>query len=119
VKIPFLIVVAVTGLALTVAVPDFGGSGEQRTQARPEGATSPVPCDTLSAHPCTLVVQPGPATRVDRGHLGALSAPRELHGAYRYHQEQEHRVLYVYDDVGNLVGRVVDPEAVMLREPLQ
>ncbi len=117
-KIPFLLVVAAVGLALTVAVPNFGGSCG-RPSVTPAVATTPVPCDSASAHPCTLVVEAGPATVVDRGHLSDLAPRQELHGAYRYQQELEHRVLYVYDEVQNLVGRVVDPEAVLVREPLQ
>lgn len=118
-KIPFLLLVAAVSLVLSVAVPDFGGSGDHKTPAKPEVATTPVPCDTASAHPCTLMVEPGAATIVDRGHLGAITTHQRLHGAYRYQQEREHRVLYVYDEVQNLVGRVVDPEAVLLLEPLQ
>ena len=114
-KIPLLVGITVAGLALTLAVPRFGGACDRRSGSATGSPGTPVACDTVSGHPCTLVVKPGPATVVDRGHLVALRAPQEIHGTYRYQQELEHRVLYVYDEVQNLV----DPEAVMLREPLQ
>jgi len=118
VKFPLIVGLAALGLALTLAAPKLGGGCDRRGHARPGMDGTPVDCDTFSGRPCRLVVRPGPDTVVDRGHLGVLSAPREVTGSYRYQQEREHRVLYVYDELQNLVGRVVDPGAVVLREAL-
>ena len=111
-KIPLLIVAATVGVALTFAIPQFGGACDVRTQAASSAELEPLALDTTSAHPQRLRVEAGPETAVDRGHLGNFHTPRELCGAYRYQQEREHRVLYVYDEVQNLVARVVDPASV-------
>ncbi len=118
-KTPLLIAVAAAGLLLTFAIPRLGGScGCPRSEG--SGVVeAPLPCDSVGGEPCRLLVESGPETVVDRGHLGALKDQQELYGVYCYQQEQEHRVLYVYDEVQNLVGRVVDPAAVTVLQPAQ
>ncbi len=114
-KITLLILLACVGVMAMVGMP----AGWERTYeppAEPETALAgtPLACDVQSSRPCHLRVDPGPETVVDRGPVSKLSAQHDLHGTFRYVQEQDHRVLYVYDDVQNLSCRVVDPAAVTL-----
>lgn len=117
-KTPLLIGAAAIGLALTFAVPQFGGACDRRTPGDAEAAV-PLALDTVSSQPQFLRVEAGPETAVDRGHLGNFHTRRMLSGAFRYQQEREHRVLYVYDEVQNLVARVVDPASVTILDTPQ
>ncbi|MHC5010204.1 MAG: hypothetical protein ACYTG6_04535 [Planctomycetota bacterium] len=74
--------------------------------------------DAESDAPVRLLVEVGPATRVDRGPRGSWVPGQVFVGTYRYWEEPAGRMLYLYDDVQNLVARVVDPAGVMvLAEP--
>jgi hypothetical protein len=76
-----------------------------------------VAIDHESPGPCRLLIESGPETVVDRGSQD-LDAPRcAFVGSFRYWEEPSGRMLYLYDDVQNLVGRVVNPERVLLLGP--
>lgn len=88
----------------------------------PSGGGTPCPCEAgrgravesgdASGALCHLVVEGGPDTTVDRGSLAKLGRRRELVGRYRYWDEPQGPTLYVYDDVQDLVVRVVNPRSV-------
>ncbi|MDJ0522750.1 MAG: hypothetical protein QNJ90_11845, partial [Planctomycetota bacterium] len=87
-KIPLLVVAAAAGLMLVAAIPQLGGSCDHRTHASSPTSGTALSLDTESGAPARLRVEAGPGTTVDRGHLGNFHTRRELHGAFRYQQEQ-------------------------------
>ncbi|MDF1700519.1 MAG: hypothetical protein P1V36_05105 [Planctomycetota bacterium] len=79
----------------------------------PELAGEDVDPGTADGNSCRLVVLSQPATIADRGTLAALGEAHTLQGSYRYQEEPLGRVLYVWDDVQNLVTRIVNPARVL------
>ena len=59
-------------------------------------------------------METGPDTVVDRGSITDLGDWHAFVGTFRYWKEPTGRMLYLYDDVSNLVGRIVNPESVVL-----
>ena len=107
----------VSALALVVALlvpagPASSDSGWQIQQLAERGVV--LAGDAQSAVPCRLLVEVGADTVVDRGVLTNLESGQFVVGAFRFWNEPAGRMLYVYDDVSNLVGRVVNPQSVIL-----
>lgn len=110
-----LILLACVSVMAVVGVP----AGWDRTyEAPPEPETvlngTPLYCDVQSSRPCLLRIQPGENTQILGGRLATLDPEQKIEGTFRYWNESGHRSLYVYDDVQNLVARIVDPEHVLL-----
>lgn len=82
-------------------------------QEMPEVAGEDVDPGTADGHSCRLVVLSQPETVTDRGTLPPLGDAHSLQGSYRYQDEPMGRVLYVWDDVQNLVTRIVNPARVL------
>ena len=61
-----------------------------------------------------FLIEGGPETKVDRGSLAKVRGRCELVGRYRYWDEPQGPTLYVYDDVQDLVGRIVNPRSVRI-----
>ena len=116
-KTTVFLVIATLAVAATLAVPSFvEPTPEPRPpQARDVPAASVLlEAEACSGAPCRIIVEPGLDTRVDRGTERALSSTKTFTGGYRYWEEPVGRVLYVYDDVQNLVSRVVNPRSVWI-----
>jgi hypothetical protein len=101
-KTSLLIVIALAVLVALVAIP--AGPRSERT------ASFMAP--QASGLACRLQVEVGPHTVVDRGTLEALESGTLDVGAFRYWEESTGPVLYVYDDVQNLQGRIRNPRSV-------
>ncbi len=114
-KVTLLILFASIGVFAVFAVPAWDAptpaTAAESDQA-PEGTV--LSCDVESSRPCLLTIQSGENTRILGGHLAKLDPEHRVKGTFRYWHESAHRSLYVYDEVGNLVTRVVDPKRVLL-----
>ena len=111
-KTASFLALALLAIVGTVAVPSLvDRSGDEGRYPAPKGV---LLGEAASAGPCTIRVEPGLDTHVDHGPLGALTATRTFEGGFRYWEEPVGQVLYVYDDVQNLVGRIVNPRSVRL-----
>ena len=114
-KVALIVISSLLLILAGMALPAFDGSG---------GSTSPCPCPAAggrvlecgetSGALCRLVVERGPKTKVDRGTLASVGRRTELIGRYRYWDEPQGPTLYVYDDVQDLVGRIVNPRSVRI-----
>ena len=112
-KTQLFLVLAILAVVSTVAVPSFVGRGEQTLNPPgPEARGELLLGDASSFKPCRIVVEAGLDTRTDRGLLPPIATTKTLEGGFRYWEEPIGKVLYVYDDVQNLVGRVVNPRSV-------
>ena len=128
-KITVLLLCAAVAVGAVFAVPGIGHeTPETATEHTPEpaGADALLPTTlsgktldlgTLSATPARLLVLADEDTRCDRGLRTNLDAAQTLDGTWRYQQESFGRVLYVYDDVQNLVVRIVNPAQVLRYDP--
>ncbi len=114
-KITLLILLACVGVMAVVGMP-AGWDHTYVAPPQPETALAgtPLTCDVLSSRPCHLEVASGPRTVVDRGRLDLPAEHARVTGTFRYVQEQQRTVLYVYDEVQDLRCRVVNPAAVLL-----
>ena len=102
-----LVLACVAALVLVAAVPGLVARAPSA-----EAPKAPVPGlrgNLESSVPCRLAVEIGPRTSVDRGTLAPLRDGLIPAASFRYWQEPAGPVLYVYDDVQDLVGRVVNP----------
>lgn len=116
-KVTLIIAVSLLLLVAAMALPVFDGPG---------GGATPCPCreapgrvlesGEASGELCRLVVEGGPETTVDRGSLAKVGGRCVLVGRYRYWDEPQGRTLYVYDDVQDLVGRIVNPRSVRIEQ---
>jgi len=114
-KITLLILLACVGVMAVVGMP----AGWEHTYVAPPQpetalAGTPLTCDVLSSRPCHLGIEAGPDTVVDRGSLDLGVEHPRVTGTFRFVQEQDRRVLYVYSEVQDLRCRVVNPAAVLL-----
>ncbi len=138
-KTAVLLLCAALGVVAMFAVPSMGDGSRGSASAPSHGAAAPVapapeaPAETPTppvapeahvsgedvdagtrcADACRLVVLRGADTVVDRGTMTLAPTAHVLEGSYRYQHESLGRVLYVYDDVQNLVVRVVNPVRVL------
>jgi hypothetical protein len=106
--LPVLLLAAVVGALLWPAAPARCDS-----RANPRGGVLLVG-DAESWLPCRILVTAGSATQVDRGLLPDGASTYDVVGSFRYWEEPSGHMLYVYDDVQNLVGRIVNPESVRI-----
>lgn len=104
--------VAAFGISLAFAAVASGDSPDSAA-ARP---STPVALseNTVSHAPCHLVVELCMESSLDRGPLTSLPQGGELTGSFRYWDEDGSTMLYVYDDVGNLLTRVRNPQSVIV-----
>lgn len=100
-----LVLACVVALVLVSAVPGFVGRDAGRSEPTPLG----VEASFESAVPCRLAVEVGPRTTVDRGPLVVTDDLTIPAASFRYWHEPTGPVLYLYDDVQDLVGRVLHP----------
>ena len=142
-KSAVLLLCAALGVVAVFAVPSVGRTprGEAprveadapapalEPAAREATPTEPTPIEahvsgedvdagTRSAEACRLVVLRDEHTVVDRGTIHLDPTAHVLEGSYRYQDEPLGRVLYVYDDVQNLVTRIVNPVRVLRYDTL-
>ena len=114
-KVTLILLSSLLLLIAALALPAFDGSGDGLTPCRcPSESGRAVECGEASGELCRLLVEGGPETKVDRGSLAKVRGRRELVGRYRYWDEPQGPTLYVYDDVQDLVGRIVNPRSVRL-----
>jgi hypothetical protein len=111
-KTSLLLLAAFLALVLVVALPAFKAGGTPTTVEAPRSDTSGLVGNVESGTPCRLVVDVGPETAFDRGRLADLHEETIAAASFRYWQESAGPVLYVYDDVQDLVGRIVNPACV-------
>ena len=112
-KVTLILTASLLALLAVAGLPAFDGSEGVVTPRTPAAAPGRLlEGGEASGAPCRLVVEGGPRTRVDRGALRSVGTRREIVGAYRYWDEPQGRILYVYDDVQDLLGRIVNPRAV-------
>lgn len=114
-KTSAFLVLAALAVAATLAVPSLlDPAPEPRSARAPETRARGILLDgeACSGAPCRIVVEPGLDTRIDRGIEQLISTTKTFTGGYRYWKEPVGRVLYVYDDVQNLVSRIVNPRSV-------
>lgn len=130
-KTAVLLLCAALGVVAMFAVPSMGDGSEGSASAPTASPSTPaelppepaapeahvsgedVDAGTRCADACRLVVLRGADTVVDRGTMTLAPTAHVLEGSYRYQHESLGRVLYVYDDVQNLVVRVVNPVRVL------
>ena len=116
-KVTLIIAMSVLLLVAAMALPALDGSGGGATSCpcrAPSGRA--VESGEVSGALCRLVVEGGPKTRVDRGSLDEVGERCVLVGRYRFWDEPQGPTLYVYDDVQDLVGRIVNPLSVRVVE---
>ena len=125
-KTAILMFVATACVAIAFAVPSIDPVPSVEIPAPEHHRSTPVvdapagealDTGTLCADACRLVVLRDEHTFVDRGLLQLTSPAHVVEGSYRYQHEPLGRVLYVYDDAQNLVGRVVNPAQVLRFDP--
>ncbi len=110
-----LVFAGVFSISLVVAATASGDTG---CSSDPASCESGALCLGSTAHtPHELIVEAGEYTEVDRGRLSALPHDGFLVGSYRYWAEEGGAMLYVYDDVGNLIARVRSPASVTVLGP--
>ena len=114
-KTPALIVLALAFLVGVVALP-AGPRGPTGPSESPDDGSPGVLLaqNTDSGITRRILVEAGPQTVLDRGTLAELAPRQALEGTFRFWEETSGPVLYVYDDVQNLTGRIVNPAAVRL-----
>jgi len=112
VKVTLILAVSLLLLLAAVALPTLDGGGSGATSCPCRGGPGRVlEGGETSGEICRLVVERGPETRIDRGSV-QVEGRGVLVGRYRYWEEPQGLTLYVYDDVQDLVGRIVNPRSV-------
>lgn len=114
-KITLILVASLILLIAAVALPAFDDlrGGATPCDCRSESGRT-VESGEASGELCRLLIEGGPKTKVDRGNLATVRGRCELVGRYRYWDEPQGPTLYVYDDVQDLVGRIVNPRSVRI-----
>lgn len=107
-----VVFIATFGISLAFAA---AASGDSPVDATPKSST-PVALskNTVSHSSCHLLVERTAETVLDRGTLSCLPADGHIAGSFRYWDEDGGTMLYVYDDVGNLITRVRNPQSVIV-----
>lgn len=114
-KVALIVISSLLLILAGMALPVFDGSGAHDAPCSCRArAGRALECGETSGAPCRLVVEGGPRTKVDRGSLESVGPRTELVGGYRYLDEPQGPTLYVYDDVQDLVGRIVNPGSVRI-----
>lgn len=105
-----IVFLAVFGLSLAFAAVASSESG-----AAPAMRSGPVALTTNAEHhgPCRLLVELCAESVLDRGARTTIEHGEVLVGSYRYWDEAGGTMLYVYDEVGNLITRVRNPQSVI------
>lgn len=119
-KATILVILACTGVFAGAGVPATGldaPPASESCDAEPIGVV--IETDVQSSCACRILIRSNDRTLFDRGHVTTLSEAREVEGSFRFWTESSGRVLYVYDDVQNLVCRVTNPESVTLVDVLE
>lgn len=111
-SLPLLFGLALLVVLVVPAAPALSDSGQTVQHFAERGVV--LAGDAQSAVPCRLFIEAGPDTLVDRGVLTTIESGQFSVGSFRFWNEPSGRMLYVYDDVSNFVGRIVNPETVVL-----
>ena len=109
-----IVFVAVFGISIAFAAVAAGDSPQAT-----EGSAGPIALETNteSHKPCQLLVELCAESALDRGALTTIEHGDVLVGSYRYWDEAGGTMLYVYDEVGNLITRVRNPQSVIALGP--
>ncbi|MDJ0973372.1 MAG: hypothetical protein QNJ98_02785 [Planctomycetota bacterium] len=109
-----IVFVAVFGISIA-----FAAVASSETPQATDASVGPVALETNteSHKPCQLLVELCPESVLDRGALTTIDHGEVLVGSYRYWDEAGGSMLYVYDEVGNLITRVRNPQSVVALGP--
>lgn len=112
-KVTLIIAVSLLLIVAAMALPVLEDRGASPCACRAAPGRV-LESGEASGELCRLVVESGPETAMDRGGLAQVGQRLEVVGRYRYWDEPQGRILYVYDDVQDLVGRFVNPRSVRI-----
>ena len=114
-KTTVLLLLAVAALILVAALPAWRQVPERTASAPASQHKAAVLVGTIEwGAPCDLEVVVGPETVFDRGLLTAAQSAKITAGSFRLCEESWGKVLYVYDEAQDLLGRVVNPDRVRM-----
>ena len=116
-KTTVLLLLALVALILVAALPGWRQVPE-RTAHAPQHKAAVLVGAIEWGVPCELEIAVGPETVFDRGRLTKAQSAKVAAGSFRFCEESWGKVLYVYDEAQDLLGRVVNPTCVrMLEDP--
>ena len=109
-----IVFVAVFGISIA-----FAAVASSETPQATDASVGPIALatNTESHKPCQLLVELCAESVLDRGAIRTLDHGEVLVGSYRYWDEAGGSMLYVYDEVGNLITRVRNPQSVVALGP--